>query len=109
VAGTRPQYLGVVSESTEVADALVTAIHGGDVTGLRGLLTERPGVASSQLGGRYKTRPRCMWSPTGPGPNWIPGYANGTPFDAAAGPGTQRDNLIGWLRERGAHAADMDF
>lgn len=36
--------------------------------------------------------------------NWIPDYARGTPFDAAAGEGTQRANLIGWLREQGAHS-----
>jgi ankyrin repeat protein len=40
--------------------------------------------------------------------NWIPDYAEGTPLDAAAGEGTQRENLIGWLRERGAHSAEND-
>lgn len=37
--------------------------------------------------------------------NWIPDYARGTPLDAATGQGTQRENLIGWLRERGATSA----
>lgn len=41
-------------------------------------------------------------------PNWIPDYAWGTSLDAATGPGTQRDNLIGWLREHGARGADPD-
>lgn len=41
-------------------------------------------------------------------PNWIPDYARGTSLDAATGPGTQRDNLIGWLREHGARGADPD-
>jgi len=44
----------------------------------------------------------------GADPNWIPDYAKGTPLEAATGPGTQRDNLIRWLREHGAHAADPD-
>ncbi len=41
-------------------------------------------------------------------PNWIPDYARGASLDAAIGPGTQRDNLIGWLREHGARVADQD-
>ena len=40
--------------------------------------------------------------------NWIPDYAQGTPLDAAAGEGTQRENLIGWLREHGASSAEPD-
>ncbi|MGH9124253.1 MAG: ankyrin repeat domain-containing protein [Acidimicrobiales bacterium] len=39
----------------------------------------------------------------GADPNWIPDYAEGTPLDAAGGLGTQRENLIGWLREHGGH------
>jgi len=37
--------------------------------------------------------------------NWIPDYAQGTPLDAAGGEGTQRANLIGWLRAHGAESA----
>jgi hypothetical protein len=44
----------------------------------------------------------------GADPNWIPHYARGTSFDAATGLGTQRDILIGWLREHGAKAAESD-
>ena len=40
--------------------------------------------------------------------NWIPEYAKGTPLDAAAGEGTQRENLIGWLREHGARSTEND-
>lgn len=40
--------------------------------------------------------------------NWIPDYAKGTPLDAAAGAGTQRENLIGWLREHGARSTEND-
>jgi uncharacterized protein len=38
--------------------------------------------------------------------NWEPGYAKGTPLDTARGRGTQRENLIGWLEERGARSAE---
>jgi ankyrin repeat protein len=38
--------------------------------------------------------------------NWEPDYAHGTPLDAAGGLGTQQENVLSWLRERGAHSAD---
>jgi uncharacterized protein len=38
--------------------------------------------------------------------NWVPEYASGTPLDAVSGTGTQRENLTGWLRQRGARSAD---
>jgi ankyrin repeat protein len=37
--------------------------------------------------------------------NWVPDYAEGSPLDAASSRGTGRDNLIGWLQERGARPA----
>jgi hypothetical protein len=40
--------------------------------------------------------------------NWVPDYAKGTPLDAATGHGTQRENLIGWLRQHGARGAEPD-
>jgi ankyrin repeat protein len=40
--------------------------------------------------------------------NWVPDYAEGTALAAATGEGTQRENLIGWLREHGAHSAEAD-
>jgi ankyrin repeat protein len=40
--------------------------------------------------------------------NWIPDYAGGrTPLDAAQGHGTQQENVITWLHERGARSADQ--
>jgi ankyrin repeat protein len=46
----------------------------------------------------------------GPGAdlNWVPDYARGTPIDAVGGLGTQRESLLGWLRERGARPAEAD-
>lgn len=38
--------------------------------------------------------------------NWVPDYARGTPLDAATGQGTQRENLIGWLRARSAASTE---
>jgi hypothetical protein len=39
---------------------------------------------------------------------WIPDYAKGTPLDVATGEGTQRENLIGWLRDHGARSSESD-
>jgi hypothetical protein len=47
--------LPVVSERSEVAEAVVAAIHEGDVPALRQLIADRPDVASGPLEGR---RPR---------------------------------------------------
>jgi hypothetical protein len=46
----------VVSEASSVADAVVAAIHGGDVAGLRQLGADHPDTMSGPLGGRYKSR-----------------------------------------------------
>ena len=37
--------------------------------------------------------------------NWVPDYAAGTPLDAAHDRGTRRDNIIDWLKEKGAGSA----
>ncbi len=44
----------------------------------------------------------------GADPNWVPDYASGTPLEAASDLGTQRNNLIGWLRQHGGRSADTD-
>ena len=38
--------------------------------------------------------------------NWEPEYAHGTPLDAAGGLGTRQENVITWLKEKGARSAD---
>ena len=38
--------------------------------------------------------------------NWVPDYAKRTPLDAASGRGTCQDNVINWLRDRGAQSSD---
>jgi ankyrin repeat protein len=40
--------------------------------------------------------------------NWVPDYGRGTPLDAAQQRGTQQQNVIGWLRERGAQSSDQE-
>ena len=40
--------------------------------------------------------------------NWVPDYAEGTPLDAASGSGTRRENVITWLREKGARSAESN-
>jgi hypothetical protein len=40
--------------------------------------------------------------------NWEPDYARGTPLDAASGLGTRQENVIGWLKEKGALSTDDD-
>lgn len=37
--------------------------------------------------------------------NWVPEYADGTPLDAASSLGTRQDNVLSWLRDRGADSA----
>ena len=37
--------------------------------------------------------------------NWTPDYAEGTPLDSATSLGTRQENLVSWLRERGATSA----
>jgi uncharacterized protein len=38
--------------------------------------------------------------------NWVPEYAKGTPLDAAGGRGTRQENVINWLRDRGAQSSE---
>jgi hypothetical protein len=80
-----------VSASTEVADAIVVAIHRGDVAGLRRLVADHPGVASASLGGRHGTR-----TPLDAVTDW-PGYFPNGPemvrvlIEAGADPDPRRE------------------
>ena len=40
--------------------------------------------------------------------NWQPDYARGTPLDAAGGLGTRQENVLTWLKGKGARSADAD-
>jgi uncharacterized protein len=39
--------------------------------------------------------------------NWIPDYAEGTPLDTASGRGTRQENVITWLRDKGALSSEV--
>ena len=71
------------------------------------LLAASPGPAPDDIteafwqachGGQRRTAERLLAS--GADPNGKPGYSDQTPAEAAADPGTQRDNLITWLNDR---------
>jgi hypothetical protein len=38
--------------------------------------------------------------------NWVPDYAKGTPLEVAGRHGTRRENVINWLRDRGAQSSE---
>ncbi len=40
--------------------------------------------------------------------NWVPDYAEGTPLDAASGVSTRQENVVSWLRARGARSPQSD-
>jgi|SRR5579859_3295672 len=80
---------------------------------LEELLTEQPDVQPEQIsqafwhacaGGQRRAAEYLL--ARGADLNWVPDYARGTPLDAARGIGTQRQTLIGWLRDRGARSAE---
>ncbi len=54
-------------------------------------------------GGRRRAAERLLAA--GADLNWEPEYAHGTPLDAAGGLDTQRQNVITWLKEKGASSA----
>jgi ankyrin repeat protein len=84
----------------------------GMTTRLEELLSAQPAVEPSALsqafwhacaGGQRRTAEFLLLR--GADLNWVPDYAAGTALDAASSLGTQRQALISWLREQGAHSA----
>lgn len=72
-----------------------------------------PGIDREQIsqgfwhacaGGRRRAGERLLGA--GADLDWEPDYAQGTALDAATGRGTQRDNVIEWLRSVGARSAE---
>lgn len=83
-------------------------------TRLDELLAERPNVEPGELsqafwhacaGGQRRAAEYLL--ARGADLNWVPDYAKGTPLDVASGLGTQRNTLIGWLRDQGANSAEQ--
>jgi uncharacterized protein len=90
-------------------DTLWHAAALGDLACLEQLLAQRPAPepdAVSQAfwhacaGGQRRAADLLLHH--GADLNWVPDYADGTPLDAASGPGTRRENVIEWLRGLGA-------
>jgi ankyrin repeat protein len=55
-------------------------------------------------GGQRRAAERLLAA--GAEPDWEPDYAEGTPLDAAGRLGTRQENVITWLKEKGARSAD---
>ena len=80
---------------------------------LEELLAENPtltevsqGFWHACAGGQRRAAERLLAA--GADLNWQPDYAHGTPLDAAGGTGTRQENVITWLKEKGARSADAD-
>jgi len=77
------------------------------------LLAERPEVAGEVsrafwhacVGGQRRAAEYLLAK--GADLNWIPEYAEGTPLDAASSLDTRQDNVVSWLRDRGAASAEL--
>jgi len=87
----------------------------GMVDRLREILSSRPDCDPDELSGAFwhacaggQRRAAELLLGAGANLNWIPGYVHETALDAAQGHGTQRQNVIGWLREGGARSADAE-
>ena len=86
----------------------------GTVDRLQELLSARTSADSDELSQAFwhacnagQRRAAELLLGEGANLNWIPDYAQGTPLDAAQQLGTQQENVISWLRERGARSADQ--
>lgn len=75
-------------------------------------LLSQPGAGQEQIsqafwhacaGGQRRAAERLLHA--GADLNWVPDYADGTALDTAAGLGTQQENVIEWLRSKGARSA----
>jgi hypothetical protein len=92
-----------VDNQNPVAIAAVNAIRTGDTASLSAQLSEHPGLANEHIHGRRTPLLVATdwpgYFPGGPATG-KPGYRDQTPAEAAAEPGTQRDNLIAWLQDR---------
>jgi len=99
-------------ERGAVVDKLWTAAALGMVDRLREILSVRPptGDDLSQAfwhacNGAQRRAAEFLLG-EGADLNWVPEYAGGTPLDAVQQLGTQQQNMVAWLRDRGARSAD---
>ena len=102
----------LVSRGAKV-DKLWHAAALGKLERIEQLLTERPappGVLSQAFwhacsGGQRRAAESLL--ARGAELNWVPDYAEGTPLDAARSLDTRHENVVNWLRERGARSAKL--
>ena len=95
-------------------EKLWTAAALGMTDRLQELLSSTPGAGAEEVSQAFwhacnagQRRAAELLLAAGADLNWTPSYAHGTPLDAAGQLGTQQQNVIGWLRERGARTADQ--
>jgi uncharacterized protein len=94
-------------------DRLWHAAALGSMQRLEQLLSERPATAGevSQAfwhacaGGQRRAAEYLLAQ--GADLNWVPDYAEGTPLDAASSAATRQENVVSWLRERGATSSKL--
>ncbi len=93
-------------------DKLWHAAALGMVDRVEQMLAERPdaGGEVSQAfwhacAGGQRRAAECLLA-RGADLNWVPEYAEGTPLDAASGLDARQENVLSWLRERGATSAN---
>jgi ankyrin repeat protein len=79
---------------------------------LRELLSRQPAASTDDVSKAFwhacaagRRRAAELLLDEGADLNWIPDYAKGTPLEAAQSLGTQRENLIGWLRDKRARTS----
>jgi len=94
-------------------DKLWHAAALGMLTRLQDLLAEQPDRDPYELSEAFwhacsggQRRAAELLLARGAELTWIPDYADGTALDAASGLGTRQENVITWLRERGATSAN---
>jgi ankyrin repeat protein len=94
-------------------DNLWVAAALGLVDRLRELISARPDAGNDALSQAFwhacnagQRRAAEFLLGEGAELNWVPDYARATPLDAAQQLGTQHQNVVEWLRERGAQSAD---
>lgn len=94
-------------------DKLWHAAALGMVDRVEQILAKRPGAADEvsqafwhACAGGQRRAAECLLA-RGADLSWVPEYAEGTPLDAASSLGTRRENVVSWLRERGATSANL--
>jgi ankyrin repeat protein len=102
----------LLAERGAAVETLWHAAALGMVDRLQALISGHPDVGTDELSQALwhacaagQRRAAELLLGEGANVNWSPDYAEGTPLDVAQGLGTQQQNVISWLRERGARTS----